>query len=58
MLDSRRHETGVFHNAVGNTHFFGNQGVVVELEGLARTRQIIELTARGCGRNSLFDQGI
>ena len=58
MLDSGRHKTGVFHNAVGDTDFFGNQGVVVKLEGLARARQIIELTARGCGRNSLFDQGI
>jgi len=58
MFDSRRHETGIFHNAVGNADFFGDQGVVVELEGLARAGQIVEFAARGSGRNSLFDQGI
>jgi hypothetical protein len=58
MFDSRRNEAGVFHDAVGDSDFFGDQGVVVELEGLARAGQIVELTACGSGRNSLFDKGI
>jgi hypothetical protein len=49
MFDSRRHETGIFHNAVGNADFFGDQRVVVELERLARTGQVVELAARGGG---------
>jgi len=58
MFDGRRHEACILHNAVGNADFFGDRGVVVELERLARAGQIVELTARGSGRNSLFDQGI
>ncbi len=55
LLDSWRHETRIFQNPVGDTHLLRDQCIVLQKQRRARARQIIELTARGCGGNTLFD---
>ncbi|CAG9197455.1 hypothetical protein PSP6_170037 [Paraburkholderia tropica] len=58
LFDRGRHETGVLQDAVRDPDVFGHERVVVEFLGRSGAIQIVEVTARSCGGNPLFDEGI
>jgi len=54
VLRFRRHVAGVLQDAVGDAQVLGNVRIVVQLEGLAFARQVLELAALDGLGNLLF----
>jgi hypothetical protein len=55
LFDGRRHEARILQDAIRRVHFLRNLSIVPQARRDARSRQIVELTARCRGGYTLFN---